>query len=175
MRGVTVAALALSLGLTAAAVSAAPRDPLLRPFADPMQRFAILLPAGWPVQETHLGAYSIEAVAPDHHATVSVLVAINAPSVPTSAEFARQQFGALSQEAGFSLLKQGPIQVAGRRGFYRYFTTLLSPGGLYTLQVYLVTPRWNYVLAGSTTNQPGYVQEYFQTILRVVQSFEPSA
>jgi len=171
MRGVTVAAFGLCAVLTAAAVSA--QEAPLQPFADPQRRFAIQLPAGWELQETHLGAYSIEAVAPDHHAAVSVLIALSAPSVPTSDEFARQQFGVLSHETGFALLKEGAVQVAGRPAFYRYFTTLLSTPGLYTLQVYLVTPRWSYILAGSTTNEPGYVQEYFQTILKVVQTFEP--
>ena len=173
-----LAALLFTVGFTAPAAAQSPDVPM-QTASDPGGRFTIDFPVGWEVQTSADGKPAMIGAGPGSftEGRPNVNVVVETLSSPLSSE-------GLAQEAEpalrmifheFTIVQEGPTQMAGLPAYYRYYTWRTNSGvSLYQVQVYLAVARRGFVITGTTRNDPNHIRNEMPIVTRIINSFRPS-
>jgi len=146
--------------------------------ADPKGRFTIDFPADWRVLTPRSGIVAVMGIAPPqgqpHRASVNVIVEDLARDMPAQAyaEISERMLKTIFQD--YTVVKQGPVAIAGQAAYYRYYTWRTNTGDVfYQVQVYVTAGRRGFVITGSTSNEPESMRRDVPIIVQIIGTFRP--
>ena len=169
-----VAALFAALLLPGAARSAS-----MQYVADVKGRFKIGFPAGWRVATLQGDAPAVQGI--DEQSDVPYLnvnvVVESLPQAISSAELGRRSKPMMAQTLReFTVLQEGPTQIAHRTAYYRYYTWKSNTGNaLYQVQTYFTVGLQGFVLTGTTGNDRVRIRKDVPIISQIFETFTPVA